>query len=93
MTVEKKDVARTISVLEGDLKRVRKEAEALGRDLKLLRADKERLEAKRKEDVTKAERAYKQSQSQIRILNEQIQTQKEKFLRVQNQMKTHVCAA
>ncbi|KAL4266485.1 Pericentrin/AKAP-450 centrosomal targeting domain-containing protein [Pleurotus pulmonarius] len=93
MAVEKKDVARTISVLEGDLKRVRKEAEALGRDLKLLRADKERLEAKRKEDVTKAERAQKQSQSQIRILNEQIQTQKDKFLRVQNQMKTHVCAA
>ncbi|KAF7430968.1 hypothetical protein PC9H_006683 [Pleurotus ostreatus] len=93
MVIEKKDVARTISVLEGDLKRVRKEAEALGRDLKLLRADKERLEAKRKEDVTKAERAHKQSQSQIRILNEQIQTQKEKFLRVQNQMKTHVCAA
>ena len=41
--MEKNDVARTVAALEGDLKRVKLDAEAFGRDLKLLREEKEKL--------------------------------------------------
>lgn len=40
LSAEKNDVARTVSSLENDLKRVKQDAEAFGRDLKLLRQEK-----------------------------------------------------
>ncbi|KAI0352396.1 hypothetical protein OH77DRAFT_1498058 [Trametes cingulata] len=66
MAAEKGDVARTVAALEADLRRVRRDAEAFGRDLKALRAQKEKMETERKEERTKAERAQKQAQAQIR---------------------------
>ncbi|KAL1693565.1 hypothetical protein GGG16DRAFT_88498 [Schizophyllum commune] len=70
---ERSDVAKTVGVLEADLKRVRRDAEAFGRDLQALRGEKEKLEAKRRED----ERARKQAQAQIRLLTEQVERHKE----------------
>ena len=79
--------------LEADLKRVRRDAEAFGQDLKLLRMEKDKLEAKNREEILKAERSKKQAQTQIRLLNEQLETQKEKRLKAQEEIKNHVCAA
>ncbi|RDB15355.1 Spindle pole body protein pcp1 [Hypsizygus marmoreus] len=93
ISAEKNDVARTVEALEADLRRVKKNAEAFDRDLKLLRADKEKLETKHKEELTRAERTRKQTQTQIRVLNEQLETQRAKASRAKDEMKNHVCAA
>ncbi|KAJ7224111.1 hypothetical protein GGX14DRAFT_548737 [Mycena pura] len=91
ITAEKRDVARTVAALEADLKRVRKDAEAFGRDLNLLRSEKERLEAKQKEEAQTTERSRKQSQTQIRLLTEQLEAQRAKVLRAKEDHKSHVC--
>lgn len=93
IATEKSDVARMVASLEADLRRVRRDAEEFGHDLKHLRMEKERLEAKNKEDMSKAERAKKQAQTQIRLLNEQLDAQKEKATLALEQMTNHVCAA
>ncbi|TFK39758.1 hypothetical protein BDQ12DRAFT_704709 [Crucibulum laeve] len=92
ISAEKSNVAKTIALLEADLKRVRRDAEAFGRDLKLLRAEKEKAETKHKEELTKAERTKKQAQTQIRLLAEQLEIQKAKTLCAKDDMKNHVCA-
>ncbi|KAF9224049.1 hypothetical protein BS17DRAFT_880101 [Gyrodon lividus] len=93
IVVEKTDIARTIAALEADLKRVRKDAEIFGRDLKALRAEKERSQEKQQEEVAKAERAKKQAQTQIRLLNEQLDSQKEKTKKATGELQHHVCPA
>jgi predicted nucleic acid-binding Zn-ribbon protein len=60
MAIEKTDVARTVAALESDLRRVKRDAEAFGRDLKTLRTEKEKLQEKHRNELTKAERAKKQ---------------------------------
>lgn len=89
---ERSDVARTVATLEADLRRVKKDAEAFGRDLKLLRAEKERMEAKQKEELSKTERMMKQTQTQIRLLNEQLDGQRAKVARAKEELQNHVCA-
>ncbi|KAK6967117.1 PACT-coil-coil domain-containing protein [Favolaschia claudopus] len=91
IAAEKSDVARTVASLEADLRRVRRDAEAFGRDLKVLRGEKERLEAKQREEAQKAERAKKQTQTQIRVLNEQLESQKAVALRAKEELEGHVC--
>jgi hypothetical protein len=91
--MEKTDIARTIAALEADLKRVRKDAEIFGRDLKALRAEKERSQDKQKEEVAKAERAKKQAQTQIRLLSEQLSSQKAKAKKAWEELQHHVCPA
>lgn len=83
---------RTIAALEADLRRVKRDAEAFGRDLRQLRAQKDKLEAERKDESSKAERAQKQAQTQIRLLKDEAQEQREKTKAVQVQWQSHVCA-
>jgi chromosome segregation ATPase len=92
ISAEKSDVARTVAVLEADLKRVKKGAEAFGRDLKLLRVEKEKQETKHKEELSRLERSKKQAQTQIRLLNDQLENQREKTSRARDDLKNHVCA-
>jgi len=92
ITTEKTDVARTVAALEADLRRVKRDAEAFGRDLKLLRSEKEKLETKNQDEIAKADRAKKQAQTQIRVLTEQLDAQKEKTTRAIEQIKNHVCS-
>lgn len=79
--------------LEADLRRVKKDAESFGRDLKLLRSEKEKQEVKYKEEVSRMERTKKQTQTQIRLLNEQLESQREKTGRAREELKNHVCVA
>lgn len=90
---QKSDVARTIALLESDLKRVRRDAEAFGQDLSLLRKEKEVWDARQKDEATKTERARKQSQTQIRLLNEQLEGQREKVRRIKDDLRNHVCSS
>lgn len=90
---ENEGVAKGVSALEADLRRVRKDAEAFGKDLKLLRAEKDKLESKLKEEITKAERTKKQNQTQIKLLNEQLEVQKQRATRALEVYEGHVCAA
>ncbi|KAG6841233.1 hypothetical protein C0991_000517 [Blastosporella zonata] len=91
VSAEKSDVARTVATLEADLRRVKKDAEAFGHDLKLLRAEKEKQEDKHREEVTQLERAKKQTQTQIRLLNEQLDNQRLKTGRAREELQNHVC--
>lgn len=87
MAIEKTDVARTVAALESDLRRVKRDAEAFGRDLKILRTEKEKQQEKHKDELTKAERAKKQAQTQIRLLNEQLGGQHTKLKSAQEKLK------
>ncbi|KAG1774133.1 hypothetical protein EV702DRAFT_1126979 [Suillus placidus] len=87
MAIEKTDVARTVAALESDLRRVKRDAEAFGRDLKTLRTEKEKLHEKHRDELTKAERAKKQAQTQIRLLNEQLAGQHTKLKTAQEKLK------
>ncbi|KAE9397790.1 hypothetical protein BT96DRAFT_883573 [Gymnopus androsaceus JB14] len=91
IATERSDVAQTVAALEADLKRVRENAEAFGRDLKDLRAEKERLEKKHQEEQSKAERTKKQTQTQIRLLTEQLDGQRAKTTRAREELENHVC--
>ncbi|KAG7445045.1 uncharacterized protein BT62DRAFT_206857 [Guyanagaster necrorhizus] len=91
ISAERSEVSRTVAVLEADLKRVKQDAEAFGRDLKLLRSEKDRAEAKQKDELARAERAKKQAQTQVRLLTEQLDAQKAKVARAKEQMEQHAC--
>jgi len=91
ISAEKDDVAKTVAALENDLRRVKRDAEAFGRDLKLLRAEKEKLELKHQDEQVKAERLKKQSQTQIRLLNEEVESQRTKAQKAKEQLEKHVC--
>ena len=47
-------VARSVASLEADLKRVSRDAEAFGQDLKLLRMENDKLKTKDKDEMSKA---------------------------------------
>jgi hypothetical protein len=78
--------------LEADLKRVRMTAEEFCRDLKLPLAEKGKSAAKHKEEVTKIERARRQSQAQIRLLTEQLESQQQNVTQAKEELKKYVCA-
>lgn len=88
---ERSEVSRTVAALESDLRRVKREAEAFGKDLKMLRSEKDKAESKLKEDGTKFQRAKKQADSQIRLLTEQLDSQKATASKWRKQVETHVC--
>lgn len=88
---EKHDVSKTISHLESDLKRVRRDAETFGRDLRTLRAEKERTEMKYKDEIARLERNKKQSQVQLKLLTNELDLQKQLIVDAKD-MKIHVCA-
>ncbi|KAK0466948.1 uncharacterized protein EV420DRAFT_1260439 [Desarmillaria tabescens] len=92
ISAERSEVSRTVAILEADLRRVKKDAEAFGRDLKLLRTEKDRAEAKQKDELDKAERTKKQAQTQARLLSEQLDGQKAKVAHAKEQWEKHVCA-
>lgn len=50
------------------------------------------MEAKQKEELSRAERNKKQAQTQLRLLNEQLDAQRSKTQRVKEELESHVCA-
>jgi predicted nucleic acid-binding Zn-ribbon protein len=91
MSKEHSDVMRTVSSLESDLKRVKRDAETFGRDLRALKAERDELALKRREENGKAERVQNELRSQIRILEEQLEVEMSKRIALQDQMQAHVC--
>ncbi|KZT21623.1 hypothetical protein NEOLEDRAFT_744493 [Neolentinus lepideus HHB14362 ss-1] len=73
-----------VAVLAEDLRRVKKEAEAFGQDLKQLRAEKVKME----DEMSKARRREKQVESKAKVLGEQL----DKAKTICEKWKTHVCA-
>lgn len=90
---ERHDVSETIAALEADLRRVRRNAETFGRDLRTLRAEKERAEAKYKDEIARLERNKKQSQAQLKLLTDELDQQKQQIADVEDEMRNHICAA
>ena len=93
IATEKNDVARTVASLEADLKRIRRDAEAFGQDLKLLRKENDKLKTENKDEISKAERSKKQAQTQARLLNEQLEMQKENVLKARQEIKNYIGSA
>ena len=91
LSKEHSDVMRTVSGLESDLRRVKRDAEAFGRDLRALKAERDELALKRREENGTAERVQDQLRSQIRVLEEQLGVQMSKRTALQDQMQAHVC--
>ena len=93
IAAEKEDVAKSVASLEADLRRVKKSADAFGRDLKRLRGEKEDMEESHKHELARLERSKKKAQDQIRLLNEQIESYKDAAQRAQEELRRHTCAA
>ena len=85
---EKETAVRTLAGLEADLKRVKRDADAFGKDLRALRAEKEKVEARSKDEIAKAERGKKQAHAKIRILTEQLNAEKDKASKAMVQLET-----
>ncbi|KAG7094132.1 hypothetical protein E1B28_007744 [Marasmius oreades] len=92
LAVEGNGVTQTVAALESDLWRVKKDAEAFGRDLKLLRAEKEKLEIKHREETSRTERVKKQLQTQMKLLGEQLDEEKNKTAQARSELDNHTCA-
>ncbi|TDL23585.1 hypothetical protein BD410DRAFT_720667 [Rickenella mellea] len=73
---ERQGVQHTIDSLESDLRRVRNDAEVFGSDLRLLRTEKERIEAKYRAELESQEQLQMQSQTKIRMLQEELAQQR-----------------
>ncbi|EPQ56284.1 hypothetical protein GLOTRDRAFT_115600 [Gloeophyllum trabeum ATCC 11539] len=79
-----RSAAAAIAALEEDLRRVKKEAEAFGRDLKQLRAEKVKME----DEIGKARRREKQVEAKAKVLGEQL----DKAKTACDKWQGHVCA-
>ncbi|KAH8833076.1 hypothetical protein DL96DRAFT_1523381 [Flagelloscypha sp. PMI_526] len=88
---EKSDVARTVLALQADLRSVRQQAESLGRDLKRQKDEGKKVESRYKEDVKKLDRAKKQIQSELRVVTEQLETQRQRTMDAREELSSHVC--
>jgi predicted nucleic acid-binding Zn-ribbon protein len=93
IAAEKEDVAKAVASLEADLRRVKKNAEIFGRDLKRLRGEKEDMEESHKHELARIERSKKKLQDQIRLLNEQVENYKGEAQGAQEELGRHSCAA
>ncbi|OCH84115.1 hypothetical protein OBBRIDRAFT_891971 [Obba rivulosa] len=93
VAAEKADIAQSVAVLQADLKRVRQEADAYGRDLKNLHMQKETMEEARKDEKLKLERAQRQAQTQIRLLQEELEGQRQKASALLEEKENHHCIA
>jgi chromosome segregation ATPase len=84
--------AQLISVLEADMKRVRKDAERFAKDLQDLRVERDALNARRREDKEQAERTNSQAQAQIKTLTEQLESIRRKAGVAERNLTDHVCS-
>ena len=93
---EKSGFAKTVRELEGDLSRVRKDAERFGNDLKALRRERDKLEERKKteeERARKAERGQNQLKTELKLLKEELEGEKGRSRKALDGWKSHVCAA
>jgi len=90
---EQAEYANTLATYQADLQRVRSEAQKFRHDLDELRGERDSLQNKLKDDKTSGERIKVQSQSQIRLLNEQILKLQERVRVAEEQQAGHVCAS
>lgn len=88
---DRSGIVRTVTSLESALKRVRKDAEVLGRDLKDLKVERDRSTTKHRDELSKADRAQKQLSAQLRLAKEQLELQQEKTKTAIAQWNDHVC--
>jgi len=91
MSKEHSDVVRTVSTLESEIRRIKRDADAFGRDLRALKAERDELALKRREENGKADRVQDQLRSQIRTLQEQLGVQMSKKVALEDQMQAHIC--
>lgn len=93
---EKSGFAQTVRELEVDLSKVRKDAERFGNELKALRRERDKLEERKnveEERVRKAERGQNQFRTEVRLLKEELETEKGRSRKVLEEWGSHVCAA
>jgi uncharacterized protein (UPF0335 family) len=91
MSKEHSDVMRTVASLENDLKRVKKDAETFGRDLRALKGERDELALRRREENGKAERVHDQLRSHIGVLEQQVEVEMARRVGLQDQMQAHIC--
>jgi chromosome segregation ATPase len=87
---DRSGIVRSVASLELDLKRVRNDAEVLGRDLRDLRTERDRSETRHRDELGKADRGHKQLCAQLRLANEQLEVQREKTRKAVAEVNHHV---
>lgn len=85
------DAAKTISLLETELRRLRREVEECLVELKDLRSDRDAIQARREDDKTSGDRAKAQAQSHIRVLEERLAEMEHKAATAEQEIAGHVC--
>jgi myosin protein heavy chain len=60
--------------------------------LRLLRAEKDKLESKHREELLQAERTNKEDKTQMRLLDEKLHDEQRKAMQVLEELRSHVCA-
>lgn len=85
------DIAQNVSHLEADLRRVRRDAEAFGRDLEVLRREKATLEDRLKDEKERGDRGRKQMEARVKILDTEVERARGRAARVLEEWEGHVC--
>jgi chromosome segregation ATPase len=91
ISADRRNVARLVEDLEGDLRRVKKDAEVFQHDLKILRSEKDRQEKRYEEELERLERSKKQTQTQLRLMNEELDVQRARISQAKDELQNHVC--
>jgi len=85
------DLAATVEALEKEIRRIKTGAETFARDLNSLREGNDDLELRGREEAARAERVQMQLRTQIRLLDEQLESQRGRVRQLVDELEGHVC--
>lgn len=85
------DPSPMVEALEKEIRRIRTNAEAFGRDLGLLRENNDDLQLRGREEASRAERVQMQLRTQVRLLDEQLEGQRRRIRHLGDELQGHIC--
>jgi chromosome segregation ATPase len=85
------DLLATVEALEKEIRRIKTGAETFARDLNSLRESNDDLELRGREDASRAERVQMQLRTQVRLLDEQLESQRGRVRQLVDELEGHLC--
>ena len=86
------DLAAMVEALQKEIRRIKTGAETFARDLNSLRESNEDLELQKREEAARVERAQMQLRTQVKLLNEQLDSQRGRIRQLVDELEGHVRA-
>lgn len=90
---DKSDLSRVVSELESELARVKMDADTFEQDMRVLRDQNADRKLGRHEDSARAERMQMQLKAEVKILDSQVEEQRLKMKKLQDELEGHVCTS